>query len=377
MAINEPSGMSFGQKFHLILSIVLAVTILFLYYSFMTSIPMPPHHWLNWFWSLFYLELHFNSMGIFLNIPIIYSAITLGWKRFLIFFLILLSSITPYVLHFSFSGSTLFLSLAMLILPSIIIICTKLWLESHTREKKARIERENLRITALRQKFKLQEDERKHLAQELHDGVIQTSLINASIVRELFITHTQKTPEAMEKDLSLVEKNCIDIADDIRNICKNLRPSILDNLGLMPAVRWMSDHIHEETGLKIILSVTGSFEKLTPDENGVFFRIIQETLNNIRRHAQADTVNINMQSIDSKISIEISDNGTGFKLPENVNNLAKIGKLGIIGMYERAQSIGATLLIKPEMGSGTTILVSLDKNPLNTFQNQSAILNKA
>ena len=100
------------------------------------------------------------------------------------------------------------------------------------------------------------------------------------------------------------------------------------------------------------------------------FRLVQEALNNVKRHSDATQLNVSIISADSHVRIVISDNGKGFRLPQNVAKLANVGKLGIIGMYERAQSIGAGLDLSTQPGKGTVVTIQLPMSRLHQDTNE-------
>jgi len=350
-----------SKRVHFAVVITTAAAILFLYYYFTYTLPTEPG-WLEWFWGVFFFEFSHHFVGALLTIPILYSALTIGWKRSSLILLALLIFISPFILTFSFHGSILTVSYAVLIVPAAVVMTIELETIKRMQDKKTIEERKEERLAFLRQIFKTQENERKRLAQELHDGVIQTLLVNASVVRDLIQTHQEKPAEAIEKDLKMVENNSLYIAEDIRRVCRYLRPSILDNLGLVPAIRWLMDSFREETGIKLNFSFEGTIFELSQDESAVLFRLVQEILNNIRKHAEATIVDTSIRFIDLKVSVVIRDNGKGFELPKNVNKLASAGKLGLIGMYERAQTIGADLQINSVSGRGTEVRILLERN---------------
>jgi two-component system, NarL family, sensor histidine kinase DegS len=349
------------KRLHLLITVSLASLILFLYYSYRYSIPTPPDHWLDWFWGIFSFEFRHYCFGLLLNIPILYSFITLGWKQASVISLVLVACVTPYILAFSFVSSSLPISYAILLFPAIIAIAIELDIVSREKERKALVERESERVIFLRQILKAQENERKRLSQELHDGITQTLLVNNSLVRDLIQNRAKRPDFSIEKNLKMIENNSQNIINDIRRICRDLRPSQLDNLGLVPAIKWLIDSLHNEKGIEVNFIFEGSIYDITPEESVVLFRLVQETLTNIRRHAEATTMDVSLKFLESGIYINIKDNGKGFELPNNINNLLIAGKLGIAGMYERAQSIGATLQIDTNPGSGTVVNIMLEK----------------
>jgi two-component system sensor histidine kinase DegS len=232
------------------------------------------------------------------------------------------------------------------------------------KERRALAEKEEQRLAFMKQIFRAQEDERRRIAQELHDGVTQTILGNASLARSLRDKLRDETDEDSVRDLSAIEDNSLLVAEDIRRICRDLRPSVLDHLGFVPSIRWLVDSFREETGIEVEFSSEGDSQEITPDVSTALFRIVQESLNNIRRHAKATKLTMRLKFIDSNVSIRIQDNGNGFALPEHISSLGTKGKFGLIGLHERAQSIGARLEIETHLGYGTEIKITMQNAKL-------------
>ena len=342
------SNLRSHKRLHYSVVIITAAVIIFLYYSYKSSLPAPPGHYLGWFWNIFYFEFRNNVIGILLTVPILYSTITLGWKRSTIVALILLACIAPYIAAFSLNTYTLFASFSCLVIPPTIIITSEIKLISDAKERIAEAEKKRERAEFIRQIFFVQEDERKRISQELHDGVAQTLLVNASMAHNML--ENKKSHDAMKTDLEAIKTNSLNMVTEIRCICQDLRPNILDSLGLVSSIKWLVDKLHEETGINVKFSLKGSVYESAQDESVALFRIVQETLNNIKKHAEANLVHVSISFSESGMSIRIKDNGKGFKLTDNINRLALSGKLGIQGMNERAQSIGAILQIKSRKG---------------------------
>lgn len=337
---------------------VTASVILFLYYSYKYAIPTPPGHYMGWFWDIFYFEFRNNIIGILMNIPMLYATIALGWKRSFIVVLILLACIAPYIVNFSFSVNTLLLSFSFLIIPATIVIGAEIKVILDAEARIAEDEKKKLRAELKRQMFKVQEDERKRISKELHDGVAQTLLANASLAHNI-MENNKISSDNIKPDLEAVKKNSLDMVGEIRRICQDLRPSILDNLGLVSSINWLLDRLHEETGINVKFSLKGTVYELTQDESVALFRMIQEACNNVKKHAEADSLCVAIDFSEPGIFIQIKDNGKGFELKGNINRLALSGKLGIIGMNDRAQSIGAILQIKSAKGLGTEVDISI------------------
>jgi len=107
------------------------------------------------------------------------------------------------------------------------------------------------------------------------------------------------------------------------------------------------------------LAVRGHQRRLASETELVLFRITQEALRNVKKHSRASTAVVTVEFSDTRIRITVSDNGKGFQLPEMTGNLAHMGKLGLIGMQERAQLLGGTLTLRSELGQGTTVVVDV------------------
>jgi signal transduction histidine kinase len=138
----------------------------------------------------------------------------------------------------------------------------------------------------------------------------------------------------------------------VRNMALLLRPSMLDDLGLAAALEWQANQISRSTGVRINVAAEAVPNDLPEEHKICVFRIVQEALNNVCRHARASSVEIALRAADSRISVVIRDDGRGFRAP-------RTGGLGLIGMQERADSLGGSLLVSSEPGQGTTIQVTL------------------
>jgi two-component system sensor histidine kinase DegS len=227
-------------------------------------------------------------------------------------------------------------------------------LEDATERKRAE---ENLRYH-LQQITRAQEEERKRIARELHDDTAQ---VLGSLLRQIdnFIrkNHGFSSNEVLFlKDLQAQLNRGL---QSMQRFVQDLRPSLLDDLGLIPAVRSLVKGLQESDDIDAELKAPGGERRFTPEVELLLFRIIQEALNNIRRHAHASRAQVAMEFDDSEVKVTISDNGRGFELRGGVDNLPRIGKLGLAGMRERARLLGGTLEIISTPGKGTTLIVNI------------------
>jgi len=143
----------------------------------------------------------------------------------------------------------------------------------------------------------------------------------------------------------------------VRRFSRDLRPSILDDLGLLPAVEWATGELKNEYGIESSLLVVGGERRLSQEKELLLFRIVQESLSNIAKHAQASKAEVKVEFDENKIMLTISDDGTGFQLPESLKALPYSGKLGLAGIQERVQLLGGSLRLESELGNGTTIFI--------------------
>jgi signal transduction histidine kinase len=133
----------------------------------------------------------------------------------------------------------------------------------------------------------------------------------------------------------------------------------LDDLGFLPTLRGLSARLSQEDGIEARVEVSGDERRLPAETELVLFRIAQEALNNVRKHSQATEVVTSVEFSDGIVRIAISDNGQGFKVPGRLGQLVSMGKLGLTGMYERAQLVGGTLAVHSAPGKGTTVVAQI------------------
>jgi signal transduction histidine kinase len=203
-----------------------------------------------------------------------------------------------------------------------------------------------------------QEDERARIARELHDDTIQ-SLIVLSRQMEALAKADERLSPARAHQLHELWKSTDDVIRGIRRFNRDLRPSTLDDLGLVPALEGLAAGMTEVDGISTGLWVTGERRRLSPQVELALFRIAQEALNNVKKHAEATEVVINVEFSDGTAEMVVHDNGKGFTLPAPVEELATSGHLGLIGMRERARLLGGTLTIQSQPQLGTKVVVTV------------------
>ncbi len=214
--------------------------------------------------------------------------------------------------------------------------------------------RDNLRAQ-IQKNLLAQEEERKRIARELHDDIAQSILLVSRRLDNLMSGAKRKLAKAVMGELELVHGLSDGIYRDLQRYARDLRPSILDQMGLLAALNWLAEQLDKEMGIKAEVKAD-MLPSLPLETELVMFRIAQEALNNVRRHADASEVSIAVESDVHKIKMTISDNGKGFSMPELTEDLVVEGKLGVLGMKERARLIGGSLEINSEPGRGTTVV---------------------
>ena len=138
-----------------------------------------------------------------------------------------------------------------------------------------------------------------------------------------------------------------------------MRPRIIDDLGLVAALEWIAEELERDQKIEMQVEATGIDRELSPEIQIVLFRIAQEALNNIRKHAKASRVTIKVEGGDEHITMTVADDGQGFKVPERIEDMVSAGRLGLMGMYERARLLNGNLQIKSAPGKGTELMVRL------------------
>jgi signal transduction histidine kinase len=198
-----------------------------------------------------------------------------------------------------------------------------------------------------------QEEERKRIARELHDDTVQ-SLIAIGQRIELIKGVLDDPIEARTRlnELRIMVTGAI---ASVRQFSRDLRPLALEDLGLVAAMQYLVNQLAQSEGIDIDFKVEGTVEGLPADMEVAIYRILQETLNNIKKHAQATEVNVLAQFTGKQSLLLVEDNGCGFIVPDSITDFASSGSFGVMGLQERAQLFGGKLEIMSQPDEGTII----------------------
>jgi PAS domain S-box-containing protein len=199
-----------------------------------------------------------------------------------------------------------------------------------------------------------QEDERLRISRELHD---ETAQMLAGLSRDLASISADESglPQALTERLQNLRVVADSTLEEVRRFSQDLRPSILDDLGLVPALEWLLSNLEKQHQINTNMSISGSQRRLAPEKELIIFRIAQEAISNVRRHSEASTVNMSIDIDDAALTLFINDDGRGFNIPQRASELVQSGRLGIVGMRERARLVGGTLIVQSEPGKGTNV----------------------
>jgi signal transduction histidine kinase len=213
-----------------------------------------------------------------------------------------------------------------------------------------------------RRLMRAEEDERKRLGRELHDQVganLSALVIGLALIRAEL---SPGTGALLQKRLAQLEETLHNTMQHVRSVLADLRPTALDELGLVSALRHQAGVLAASTGVKFLVSGREPFPRLGPEPEIALYRIAQEAWNNVLKHADAQSVTVTVQQRGGRAVMRIIDDGRGFDPDALVRGSPS---LGIMTMRERADAVGALLEIDASEGSGTRVEVSLEL-PLRT-----------
>jgi signal transduction histidine kinase len=196
-----------------------------------------------------------------------------------------------------------------------------------------------------------QEEERRTISRELHDEVGQSL---SALLMEAGNAAARVSPDSTEvrRHVESIKRLAEASVQVIRNMSLLLRPSMLDDLGLVPALEWQAREIFKRTGLRVQVTADENASELPDEHKTCIYRVVQEALHNCARHAQARNVTVEVHRQPSQIVLTVEDDGHGF-------DAGRVRGLGLVGMEERVHHLGGALRVKSRPGAGTSIAVML------------------
>lgn len=202
-----------------------------------------------------------------------------------------------------------------------------------------------------------QENERQRIARELHDETAQ-GLIELSRRVDALAVNPEELSETTIERLEKLQERIEDLLQGVRRFSRDLRPSVLDDLGLLPALNGLLAELKEHA-IESRLETTGVSRRLPPDTELALFRIAQEAINNIKKHAQASEVVATVEFQETRVRLTIQDNGCGFRLAGRTSDLVSMGRFGLVGMEERAHLLGGYLKVLSGLDFGTIVMADV------------------
>ena len=227
--------------------------------------------------------------------------------------------------------------------------------------QKSRRMQEELRHLS-RRLLSVQEEERKRISRELHDVVAQ-ALTGINV--RLSMLKTQSTADAsdLHKKIATTQRLVQKSVEIVHRFARDLRPTVLDDLGLVPALRSYFEIVREDSGLRIDLTTFRGVEKLDVGAKTVLYRVVQESLSNVVQHAKASRVTVSLAEHGGIFCMDIHDNGKGFQT-EKVEAAESGEHLGLLGMRERVEMVGGTFRVESTPGKQTTVRVKIPPQPV-------------
>ncbi len=245
--------------------------------------------------------------------------------------------------------------------PDFVLVHTEDVTERKLSEEYLKQSREQLRALAARLQS-VREEERTMLSREIHDelGQLMTGLkMDLAWIRRKVVDLGREIPDAVSQRMVQMNGLLDDAIQTVRKIAGQLRPAILDDLGLVPAIEWQARDFGDRTGIACEISLGTEEVQMERDKATELFRIYQELLTNVARHAHASRVNVTLHLEGEHVILEVRDNGRGIQ----EENVRLPSSLGILGMEERARRVNGTLTLVQGDEGGTVARVCVPRNP--------------
>lgn len=240
-------------------------------------------------------------------------------------------------------------NLAEAIVAQAAVAAQNAWLFEQVRSGHERLQ------TLYRRLVDVQENERRYIAAELHDDTSQA--LAATMIRLRLLEQDPDLPESVRVQIKKVKEVIDKVLENLHRLAVNLRPATLDLLGLVATIEQLINEFKDHSDLDIHFKTSGiCAETRLPSELEItIYRIVQEALNNVARHAHTSNVDVILELRDNKVVAVVEDDGVGY----DPDNAGASGHLGLIGMQERAEIAGGSIHIESEPGKGTTVVVEI------------------
>lgn len=208
----------------------------------------------------------------------------------------------------------------------------------------------------VREITRAQEEERRRVSRELHDGTAQDLVLLGRQLDE--VIDQASADRRSTEELVGIRETARQMLDAVRRFSRDLRPSVLDDLGLVPALDWLVAELSDHADIAATFHLEGEPRRLPAETELALFRITQEALNNVEHHARAKTVQVRIAFTPERAALSIEDDGRGFDAT-SLSGHTKSSRLGLLGMRERAELVGGRLTVRSQPADGTRVAISV------------------
>jgi len=236
-------------------------------------------------------------------------------------------------------------------------------LRAHRKEqsrmlKQSRLQQKQLRDLSHRI-LHAQEEERKRISRELHDVIAQT-LVSINVHLEVLSEGNRTIPKSLKIQINRTQLLVEKAVRIVHDFARQLRPTMLDDLGLIPALKMHMEDFMAASGVRVTLDASQEIEQMPINSRTALYRVVQEALTNVARHSKASRAVVRIESQDGMIQMTIKDNGQGFRVADTMDSRRKT-RLGLIGMRERIEMIGGSFEVVSSCDGPTTVQVNIPK----------------
>jgi len=222
-----------------------------------------------------------------------------------------------------------------------------------------RLERRTLELRALTERvISAQEEERKRIARGMHDDTGQAISTLIIALERMAGMVPAEAPE-LAKRIAATREIATRTLDELRAVVYGLRPTMLDDLGLAPAIRWYARSQLEEAGTQLVLDLPDGLARATPEVETTVFRIAQEAVNNVKRHAGAQRVAITLSAEAGWLELRVEDDGRGFDVARTAQEALRLRRFGLMGIKERVDLVGGSLQVESQPGRGSQLVARI------------------
>ncbi|MBI4331458.1 MAG: HAMP domain-containing protein [Chloroflexi bacterium] len=227
------------------------------------------------------------------------------------------------------------------------------------KQRSQQLERsEHLRTQLMRNLISSEEEKRKRIARDLHDETSQ-ALTSLLVGLQAIAESPHMESDVLTARLNALQETAQRTLEEIHRVIYELRPSIIDDLGLLPAIKWYAESRLENAGIKLYLETAGQERRLSPEIEITLYRIMQEAITNIIKYSKAEICSITLDFQNKAVAVHIEDDGRGFDPGKIIATNSGQQHFGILGIKERVELLDGTLNIKSEAGKGTEIDINI------------------